>query len=130
MGLCWIWYIKRQCCRFRMSGNFSILHPLYTQLRYTVMTLFKGYFPESTILKPLECCYCFIVFLAHNCVPYCKWDSNSEWYAVFSILKFTLIWSLLSIPIAWLSLIFICTICLFQSRCSSIKTPRYLTEWV
>ena len=33
-------------------------------------------------------------------------------------------------PIAWLSLIFICTICLFQSRCSSIKTPRYFTEGV
>ena len=26
------------------------------------MTLFKGYFPENTILKRLECCYCFIIF--------------------------------------------------------------------
>ena len=74
-----------------------------------VVTLFKGYFPESMVLKLLECCYCFIVFWPHNCVPYCKWDSNSEWYAVFSILKFALIQSLLSMPIAQLSPIFICT---------------------
>ena len=31
---------------------------------------------------------------------------------------------------ATLSLIFICAICLFQRSCSSIKTPRHLTEWV
>ena len=43
---------------------------------------------------------------------------------------FALIRSLFSMPIARLSIIFICAICLFQSRCSSIKTPRYLTESV
>ena len=43
-----------------------------------VVTLFKGYFPESMVLKLLECCYCFIVFWPHNCVPYCKWDLDSE----------------------------------------------------
>ena len=30
---------------------------------YTVVTLFKGYFPESAVLKLLECCY-FFIFLA------------------------------------------------------------------
>ena len=94
------------------------------------MTLFKVYFPESTVLKVQECCYCFIVFWPHNCVLYCKWDSNSEWYAVFSTLKFALIRSLLSMPVARLSFIFICAICSFQSRRLSIKNPRYLTQWV
>ena len=30
-------------------------------------------------------------FWPHNCVPYCKCDSNSEWYAVFNIWKFAFI---------------------------------------
>ena len=65
-----------------------------------------------------------------NCMPYCKCYSNSEWLAVFSMWKFALIWSLLSLPVARLSHMFICATCLFQSRCSSIKTSRCLTEWV
>ena len=54
------------------------------------------------------------------------------WPSLYSTLKFALIQSLLGMPVAWLSLIFICATCLFQSRCSSIKTLflRHLTEWV
>ena len=57
-------------------------------------------------------------------------NSKDSKNAAFSILKFALIRSLFSMPLPRLSLIFICAIYLFQSRCSSIKTPRYLTEWV
>ena len=125
LGLCWIWYIKRQFGRFRMPGNLNILHSLYALLMES-----WRYFPESTALKLLECCCCFI-FMLHSCVTYCKWDSNSEWYAVFRILMFVLIWNLPSMPIARLILNPICAICLLlQSRCSSIRTPRKLIEWV
>ena len=55
-----------------------------------------------------------------NTLPYCKCDSNSEWYAVFSIWKFGLIPSLLDLSIARVTLVFICTTCLFQSISSSI----------
>ena len=45
-----------------MSGNFSIYFAFFVYTAYTVVTLFKGYFPESMILKLLECCCGFIIF--------------------------------------------------------------------
>ena len=112
-----------------MSGNFSILHSLYTQLIRSWRFL-KVIFLRARFWSFWNVVIVSLFFWPHNCVPYCKCDSNSEWYAVFSIWKFAFIRSLLSMPIARLSLIFICATCLFQSRCSSIKTPRYWTEWV
>ena len=129
MGLCSIWYIKRQFCRFRISGNFSIFHSLYTQLIGSWCFL-KVIFLRAWFWSFWNVVIVSLIFWPHSREPYCKWDSNSEWYAVFSILKFALIRKLLSMLVAPLSLIFICVICLFQRRCSSIKTPRYLTEWV
>ena len=93
------------------------------------MTLLEVIFQRAQFWSFWNVLIVSLFFWPHSCIPYCKWDSNSEWYVVFSMLKFALIRSLLSMSIARLSVIFICAICLFQSRCSSIKTPRYLTEW-
>ena len=70
-------------------------------------------------------CIKIIMLFGRNTLPYCKCDSNSEWYAVFSIWKFGLIPSLLAMSIAQLNLVFICTSCLFQSRCSSIDSKIF-----
>ena len=106
-------------------GHFSTLYSLYTQVIYTKVIFQRAWFWSFWNVVIVS-----LVFLPHNCVPYCKCDSNSKWYAVFNIWKFALIQSLLSMPIAWFSLFFICATCLFQSRYSSVKTPRYLAEWV
>ena len=132
LGLCWIWYIKRQFWRFRMDvGKFQYL-AFFVYTAYMVVTLFKGYFPESARFWSFWNVVIVSLFLSPHIIVYhiVNVIQTVKWYAVFSIWKFALIPSLLSMPIAWLSLIFVCVTCLFQSRCSSIKTPRYLTEWV
>ena len=81
---------------------------------YTVLTIFKGHFLERTVLKLLKCC-CFIVLLA-PIVYHIANGIQTVNGKVFSILKFALIWNLLSMPIAQLSLIFMGDICLFHSK--------------
>ena len=92
MGLCWIWYIKRKFWRFRMAGEVSVfcilcIHSLYCCI-WLWCFLKVIFLTESTVLKLLECYYFFGPIIV---LPYCKCDSRSEWYAVFSIWKSALI---------------------------------------
>ena len=91
---------------------------IYTAYRF--VTLFTSYFvPEGTVLKLLECCYCFIVFFGTIVVYHIINGIQTVNGMQFSV-KFVLIWILLSLsmPTAWLSLIFICIILFVCSRVS------------
>ena len=66
---------KRQFCRFRMSGNFSILHSLYTQLIRSWRFL-KVIFLRARCWSSGNVAIVSLFLLPHNCVPYCKWG---EW---------------------------------------------------
>ena len=104
-----------------MSGNFSILRSLHTQLIQSWHFL-SVIFLRAPFWSFWNAVIVSLFFWPHNYVPYCKWDSNSEWHAIFSISKLALIRSFLSTPIARFTLSFICAIFLFQSRCSSVNS--------
>ena len=54
--------LKKTVLKIEDVGKFQYF-AFFVYTAYTVVTLFKGYFPESTVLKLLEFCY-FFIFLA------------------------------------------------------------------
>ena len=53
---------KETVLSIQSLGEFQYF-AFFVYTAYRVGALFKGYFPEGTVLKLLECCYYFIVAL-------------------------------------------------------------------